>query len=269
LKTWKKIILGILAFIFMITLPFTITWYSVTGTIFNVDTYKPVIHSALNEFASPALTEQNITLSEETLAPLESKMELWIDSILKYLNGKGRISFELPSDEELKPILKEIVLKTQDIELTNEEFEYLYNSQSRTLLAQFKDSIKNTEEDLERELSNTKEAIVFFNNLAKIVLILNILIVIIAILLIRQIRTTFNWLGTYLLLGALPLFITGIAIIAGTSTLVTSFSVPVELASGITSIVSTILSNLIIWSAIISGIGLILLLTKYFFKKSD
>jgi len=78
-----------------------------------------------------------------------------------------------------------------------------------------------------------------------------------------------NWIGTYLLLGSVPLLITGILLVVSLNSILQSMSVPLEAITPITNFVNIVFYNLIIYSAVFSIIGLILLFVKFAFKKEE
>ena len=78
-----------------------------------------------------------------------------------------------------------------------------------------------------------------------------------------------NWIGTYLLLGSIPLLLTGIGLIFGLSKLLQSAQIPQEVVAPITTFAGVVFNNLVLYSAIFSIIGIVLLFVKFAFQKEQ
>ena len=64
-------ILWIIAFFFIITFPIALVWFSISGSILDADTYKPVVPLLLDSMINQNLSQTGLQISEESLKQIE------------------------------------------------------------------------------------------------------------------------------------------------------------------------------------------------------
>ncbi len=273
MQTWKKVILGIIAFLFMLTFPIALIWFSVSGSILNADTYKPMIPLVLE---SALKQNTSIQMDYNTIKPIEPVLFGWLDNIFNYINSNtDKLNLELPSDEILKPIAKQVLLPAikqnmpNSNQLTSEQIDALFEQQYPTIKQQLQNQLTAIVTPLEQQLIQVKDAVKIGQLVGMIALILSLLFLVIAIAMIWQVRSIMNWIGTYLLLGSIPLLLTGIGLIFGLSKLLQSAQIPQEVVAPITTFAGVVFNNLVLYSAIFSIIGIVLLFVKFAFQKEQ
>jgi len=185
MQTWKKVILGIIAFLFMLTFPIALTWYSISNSLLDSDTYKPMVPMFLE---SSFYQQKDVQIDYNTIKPIEPIIFGWIDNVFDYINGDvDKLNITLPSDEILKPIAKQILLPAMlenmpsDQQLTQEQIDVLFEQQYPTIRQQLEMQLTTMITPMEQQLTQIKDAVSLGQLVGMIALILSILFVIIAI----------------------------------------------------------------------------------------
>jgi len=274
MQTWKKIILGFIAFLFMLTFPIALTWFSISSSVLNADTYKPMIPLILDSMLGQNTADAQIDYN--TIKPFEPVLENWLDNTFDYVNSKtDKLNLELPSDEILKPIIKQMALSAANQngaptdQLTQEQIDILLEQQYPALRDQLQTQLTTAIAPVEQQLIQVKDIVKIAGLVGMIALIFCIIFIIIAILLIRQLRSIMNWIGTYLLFGSIPLLLIALGLIFGINNILNSLSIPQEIIVPITTLISSVFYNLALYAGIFTAIGLILLFVKFAFKKEQ
>ncbi|PIU21994.1 MAG: hypothetical protein COT14_03285 [Candidatus Diapherotrites archaeon CG08_land_8_20_14_0_20_30_16] len=268
-------ILGIIAFFFIITFPIALVWFSISGSILDADTYKPVVPLLLDSMINQNLSQTGLQISEESLKQIEPLFYTWLDDIFDYVNAKtDKLNLKLPSDDVLKPAVKQLLLSTikqstpNGGQLTNEQVDALLEQAYPAMKQQLQTSINSFNIQLESQLLQARDILSLARLVGIIALILSLVFIIFAIVLIWQVRSIMNWIGTYFLLGSVPLLLIALGLIFGLNSILQSASLPQEAILPATSIVSAVFNNLAIFSGIFTVIGLALLFVKYAFPKA-
>lgn len=273
MDNWKKLILGLIAFLFMFTFPFALTWYSVNTSVLNSDTYKPLMPIVLDSLTKNLSESGNQTNFDENTSNLLLEVSYnWLDNIFDYINNKNELIIELPEDEILKPILKTMALKelenNPDSEnLSEDQINSYFEDNYPKMKSELNLQLENLKLELIKNLDNVKKSINLIKLISLLATIISIIFIIIAILIIRNIRSIMNWVGTYLLLGSAPLFIFGIILSKSSLILIKELNFPQELIQSLNPVFTALFNNLIIYSGIFVAIGIILLFVKFAFKK--
>lgn len=268
-------ILWIIAFFFIITFPIALVWFSISGSILDADTYKPVVPLLLDSMINQNLSQTGLQISEESLKQIEPLFYTWLDDIFDYVNAKtDKLNLKLPSDDVLKPAVKQLLLSTikqstpNGGQLTNEQVDALLEQAYPAMKQQLQTSINSFNIQLESQLLQARDILSLARLVGIIALILSLVFIIFAIVLIWQVKSIMNWIGTYFLLGSVPLLLIALGLIFGLNSILQSASLPQEAILPATSIVSAVFNNLAIFSGIFTVIGLALLFVKYAFPKA-
>lgn len=268
MKGWKIALLILIGLLFVITSTIAIIWYSVSATALNANTYKKLITTdTIKQFAGNQVPPELLN----NLDPFLSVFRSYVDSIFDYLNSKtDKIVLLVPNDDLIKPVMMTIAKQTypEASLLTDEQFNVLFDQQYPTVKQELQAQLDNASLTLEQQLKDPKEIISFANTIAMILLIVSLVLLVFVVLLIRQFRSIFNWIGSYLLISGLIVTILGIGIISMTPLLLGSIPDQTIIPAA-TSMISGLISPIIIVGAIVAIIGLAMLFIKYAFKKPE
>jgi len=185
------VILGIIAFFFIITFPIALVWFSISGSILDADTYKPVVPLLLDSMINQNLSQTGLQISEESLKQIEPLFYTWLDDIFDYVNAKtDKLNLKLPSDDVLKPAVKQLLLSTikqstpNGGQLTNEQVDALLEQAYPAMKQQLQTSINSFNIQLESQLLQARDILSLARLVGIIALILSLVFIIFAIVLI-------------------------------------------------------------------------------------
>jgi hypothetical protein len=267
MKGWKTALLILIGLVFVITSIFALTWYSISATALNANTYKNIMNKdTLKQFAGQQLPVE----LESNLDQFLPVINTYFDNVFNYINGRvDKINLQLPNDEIMKPLViamaKEQYPETS--QLTDEQFNAVFEQQYPTVKLDLQTKLDAVSLDLEQQLKEPKNIISIASTVALVCLIISLVLLLIVVLLIRQLRSIFNWIGSYLLITGIIVSIIGIAILSIIPAMLSS--IPTTDLSMVTSLISGLLSPLVITGVIVAVIGLVMVLVKFVFKKAE
>lgn len=276
MKTWKKILVTIIALFLVLILPVAVLWTSLSSSILNADTYKPLVPLAIDTLQKQGLTSNGIQIeiNDEIKNMLTNQFSNWIDSVFDYVNGKtNELNLDLPDDSELKPALKTILLQTAKEndpsinQLNDEQIDSMFEQQYPTMKNELQLQLDSLELELESNINSFRDPIKLANTFGNFTIIISIILIIIGSLIIFQLRSIFNWIGTCLLISCIPLLIIGIVALIGTQSILYSANVPIESLASIQTVMINAFSTLTIYSGILVTLGIILLFVKFALPK--
>lgn len=272
MQVWKKILLVIIGFIFVISLSTATIWFSTKGTLLNANTYRPII-TDLGQNIAEGFFGQDLNINSQMKKSFEPVITTWLDNIFDYIKGNtNTLTLTLPPDSVMKSILqsitKEQMKNNTSIQMTDSQINALIESKYPVVKQQLQTQLKDTEKNIQPQLSQIRNTISLLNQIGTIALIVCIILLILIIILICDIRSILNWLGSYLLIAGIPLLIFSLGLITALPTILSNTNAPQEYLTTITKVLSPMFSNLTIISGIIVGLGLLFVFIKYAFPKT-
>ena len=272
MQGWKIALLIIIGILFVLTSTTALVWYSISSTALNANTYKQLVSGDMIEQLAGNQIPKEILGNLDTFVPV---LNVWIDSIFGYVNGKtANLQLQLPDDAILKPLLLNVAKTTMANtpgagQLTDEQINTLLEQQYPVMKTSLQTQLDDASKGAEAQLNGPRDVVSVANTIAMILLIISIVLLVIVVLLIRQIRSIFNWIGSYLLATGVLSAIIGLIVIAMVPLAMGSSPIPAAIVSTITSLVSSLISPIIIVGAIVAIIGFAMLFIKYAFKKPE
>ncbi len=279
MSIWRKILLSLLGFVFVIVFPIAIIWFSTSAAIMNADTYTPLVPVILQNVMDQQVDDQKTSdvfqITPDTLKGFEPTLKGWINNVFSFIKGNTKeLRFNLPSDDVLKPLMLKLAMVNLDKtvggnSLPQQQLEKMLDSEYPTAKQEFQKELDKMSAELKLTLVDVKQGFEIAQQIGTLALILSLVIIGFVFLVCWNIRSAFNWIGSYFIIASLPLVAVGIAAKIGLPQLLASANMPSAILQPILSSISGVFTGLLVWSGVILVIGIVLLLVKYAFKKPE
>lgn len=276
---WKKILLSLLGFVFVIVFPIAIIWFSTSAALMNPDTYTPIVpvilQNVMNQSTGGQNTGTGLQITPDTLKPMEPALKGWLNNVFSFIKGNTKeLRFNLPDDSIMKPLMLKLFMGNLEKtvggnSLPQAQIEKMLDAEYPAAKLGFQKELDKMSAELEPTLVDVKKGFELAQQVGTLALILSLVIIGLVFLISWNIRSAFNWVGSYFIIASLPLVAVGIAAKIGLPQLLASANMPSEIMQPILSAISGVFTGLLIWSGVILVIGIVLLIVKYAFKKPE
>lgn len=279
MSIWKKILLSLLGFVFVIVFPITIIWFSTSAALMNADTYTPLVPVIMQNLANTETDGQKMSdtfqFTPDTLKKIEPTVKIWINNIFSFIKGNtDNLRFQLPEDSVMKPLMLKLAMSNLDKtvggnSLPQQQIEKMLDLQYPTAKQEFQKELDKMSAELEPTLLDIRQGFKIAQQVGTLSLIVSLVIIGLVFLICWNMRSAFNWVGTYFIISSIPLVAVGIAAKIGVPQLLANANMPNEILQPILSSVSGVFNGLLIWSGVVLAIGIALLIIKLALKKDE